>query len=225
MVSFRRLKRERPAPAGWPWPLLLILAVVLMQISVTSILIHPRQHYLVPTCFFVFVVASWGVDRLLRHSRWQASRSAPGVLAAAGILLLACLPNRTHGWNLQQLVGLRESNSPPYLVVRETARTLQQLSIDQPVTILAQDSIFPFYASLQYREVIPSKDRKTESFWEYLDQHQVTLALIRTRAELRQFGENPLDCAPDEFRLYQVENSPFWITVHQDVLHDRIARR
>jgi hypothetical protein len=137
------------------------------------LLIHPRDHYLVPFSFFVIATLASACGAL----SWPESRLAP-FLSPAGLAaataLLALLPTYRRG-ALPSLAEARKSARPEDWDGRNSVEALRALGLRGERVVLEPEFSRAVYARIPFRWV--PKDKKDRPFYAFLQQHEIDVVI------------------------------------------------
>lgn len=165
----RRRGRISPRLAAW-LPIWIPLGA---SFAAAVLIIHPRDHYLVPFTFFLiatFASACGGLS-------WPPSRFAP-LLGPAGlaaaIALLALLPTYRRG-ALPSLAEARGAPPPTDWDGRRSVEALRALGLRGERVILEPEFSRAAFARIPFRWV--HKGQKDRPFFEHLEQHAIDVVI------------------------------------------------
>ena len=191
------LARVRGAPGLAP--LVLALAAVGVPSALSSVLLHPREHYLVlqgvllPLCVLGLAAAAAGMGR---EEPW-------GTGALAGVLALALLPTAP-------LLGPLALPSPPVqrqvvAALRETIAALPP----GPLGVLEAQGGYDVYLGRGAVRVSPAQRLPGEAFETFLERRNVRLAVLEPQlVHAPQLAQDP------EFRAFLAEPADFGFRTH-----------
>jgi hypothetical protein len=145
---------------------LFVTALVLLPTVAASLLIHPRQHYLIAGIVLGLALAAAGLSALAwETSLRQRLDSWPVLLAVVG-LLLALAPNEVHG----RFLTAQWTGTPrgPALPFRSVVDVLRQQKVRGPVVILEDGYSVAFYAGLPFLFVPSWEKPPSQGFWAFV---------------------------------------------------------
>lgn len=213
-------------------PLYIAIAITTFP---STLLVYPREHYLVPlTWLTLAVVASlasrWSLPQWLRP-RWFAwvaahlpARAARRFAVAPLVLgaLLVLVPSRR-----AIFPSLLPSAEPPPSTVQEGCRTIEELRklhLRGKIVTLESDHARGVYANWDFVRI--AQWDKNEDFWPFIDRHQIELVVLndRLREDVR-FKSDPafakfVDGTGDrrDFVFFPVEGTRAVIAVRERLL-------
>jgi hypothetical protein len=185
----RRWRRLPPHLRGW----LPIWVPVGASFAAAALLIHPRDHYLVPFSFFAIATLASACGALT----WRPGRLAPYVRPAgfmAAGLLLALLPTYRRG-ALPSLLAARGTPPPTEWQGRNTVEALRALDLPGERVVFDAEFSRAVFARIPFRWVaINEKDRP---FSQFLRDNDIDVVIITPRLrEDARFRDDP------EFRSF-----------------------
>lgn len=226
---FRRRSRRRFAPPrlSW-WPLLIVVAV---PTTASVILIHPRQHYILPFSLLALgALATWSGRSVIAMKRAFRRRTGPrwraGVGSVAHVATLAVF--------LALFPTFRRSAAPALLSpVIEPARhqenlltiaALRSYRLKGPLTVLETSYSRALYAGYDFRYV--SHVEKYSKFWDFLHARGVNVVCIDARMTTHlSFTSDPefLSFADgsgerEDFQFFEVPGTTRRIAVRRSIL-------
>ena len=221
---------QRALDRGGLAVVLVMLALLLIPTAASVLVIHPRAHYLMPVVVFSIALLVAGLGRWPRlQGAWGRLDRAPALLGLF-VVLLAVLPNKAHGWNVQRLLWKRPTALPPQLCQQKTVAVLRELHVQTPCGLLDHVGIGrTFYAGLP-AHCVPSWNRK-ERFWDFVRQNGIGIIII----DVHLAHDATLGGDPDllllttrkmtgDFVLFDVPETPTFIAVRKDLLPDEVRK-
>ncbi|MBX3204653.1 MAG: hypothetical protein KF764_06260 [Labilithrix sp.] len=172
-----------------------LLGVVAVTTAGSTLLVYPREHYLLPLACLLLAALAAACARLRRpgplRARWWlglprlpafvsprvAAALGPAALVVGLALVAVALPTRRGA-----LPSLLPSNEPAPPRVHDNARTvevLRSLDLRGHVPILEPDHSRGVYAGLDFVRV--AQWEKTTSFWSFVHERQVAVVAITWR--------------------------------------------
>lgn len=178
------LRRGRGFAGAPPWAPLLVCVTLAALLS--SVVVHPREHYFVAPLFLLAAFAASAA----RGVRWPASLRARSVgalvpVAAAASLLLA--PTASYP---------SPRSDARTTVLRNTAATVRGLGLRGPITVLEGKLGHATLAGLPFRAVYPSERESGQDLWSFLDERGVEVVILDE--ELRAHPEFADELDEDE---------------------------
>ena len=170
----RRRKTLSPQLVAW----LPIWVPVGASFVAAVVLIHPRDHYLVPFSFFgsAMFAAACGAVRWQPEGRF--ARAAEPVAFAAAVVLLAALP--TYKRDVLPSIADARGNPPPTeWHGRNDVEALRALALSGERVILEPELSRAVYARMPFRWVAAGE--KDRPFFDFLRERQVDLVIITQR--------------------------------------------
>ena len=184
-LVFRRERLDRRFVAWLP-----LLAVIALTTMASTLLVYPREHYLLPLAWLGLAALAAACARVRLpewlRPRWWTSFPRPlrprawlghAALVAVLLLVLAALPTRRGA-----LPSLLASQEPPPPRVHENLRTievLRSLDLRGTIPILEPDHSRGLYANLDFVRV--AQWDKTGTFWELVHGRQVAVVVLNWR--------------------------------------------
>ncbi len=154
-----------------------LLALVSVPVLASSLLYHPRFHYLQVQGLLITILGVLFVANTLKLYRWPPQRTARLAalpIVAAGLVALVVTPNLARGWN----VG-KEPAFPARTDVRNTVDMIADLRIGGPVAFLAYGAAanysYDVYLGENFRKV-PSGIKKGD-FDQFLLKKGITMVI------------------------------------------------
>lgn len=211
---------------GCPRYLVVLVATALTAVPVLGqvLVVYPRYHYLIPPTLLV--------GGLLIGSLRNVAPSLPNgvrswcVLLLFGLFLLAATPNRTHGWNLQQLLRWRCPPQAQPMEMRNYLALVKSLNIRRPVVVLDYEGGLDkraLFADLDYQMVYPRN--KQSGFWDFVQERNISFVVLNPRLiEEPRFAADPEFQAfasgetRGQFTLFSAPNCKTRVAVRNDVL-------
>lgn len=190
---------------------LIVAAFTLVPTAAQVILVYPRLHYLIPMSVFVTALAGSCLPTILPAQIRRFSGSWAAILIA-GMLLLATVPNRAHGWDVQQWLGWRRPPAPRRMEMWSFIRLVKGLHITRPVVVLDYTGALDgraLFTDLDYRMVYHHE--KTEPFWQFIEKRDVSVIVLSPEllADAR-FAQDP------EFQAFVKSSVHGRFTVYSD---------
>ncbi len=242
-VILRRGRLDRRFVAWLP-----LLVIVAGTTAGSTLLIFPREHYLVPVCGLGLAALAGACGSLrwptvlrprwwLRFPRMRRFMSSPlgrsrgidtiGAVALVGalVLLLAALPTRR-----PTFPSLLAANGPPPPLVHENRRTievLRSLHLRGLVPILESDHSRGTYTELDFVRV--AQWEKFTTFWKFVHERQIAVVVINGRLyEDPRFKSDPEFLAfvdgtgeREDFEFIHVADTTVTLAVRKSVLARR----
>ncbi|MBF5045218.1 hypothetical protein FGE12_22630 [Aggregicoccus sp. 17bor-14] len=177
-------------------PLALVLAAVLLPSALSSVLLHPREHYLVlqgvllPLCVLGLAAAAAGMGR-------EEPRGAGALAGALAVALIPAAP----------LLGPLVPSSQPVqrqvvAALRETAEGLSPQA--GPLGVLEAQGGYDVYLGRGAVRVSPTQRLPGESFEAFLERRHVRLAVLEPQlVHAPQLAQDP------DFRAFLAEPEDF----------------
>ncbi len=225
------LRRLRAKTPGEPLRIALaMLACLAVPILASALIVAPRPHYLLPVVYFVIVLAGVGIARLPLTAGVFHRLDHGLALATAGALMLAMMPNRAHGFALQNGFAKTAALGSTRLAVKQTALLIRELGIGPSAVFLDFFSLsHALYAGLPTNWVdIAHKDRGFRDFVRMrdisviiLDPYLLNDPKYRDDPEFRALVAGNED---SDFQLFSVDGTTVRIAVRRNVLRAGIPR-
>jgi hypothetical protein len=205
-----------------------MLVLTLVTTIPAVLLVHADQRYVLPALALALPLSATGLSgfpHLRTHQLVHPAR--PITTMAVVVSLLAIVPNKAHGWTLQEiLIGPSQARPPDVpLVNRASIVGLRKLHIHQPLVSLDANPLRPFMAGLDARPVSPW-DKKS-GFWEFIRQNDVNYVLIDWRLFFdHRYRHDPefVDFAkgknPGPFVVHFLPQADVAVAIRKDVVHD-----
>ena len=166
-----------PANTGQIMLVAVLLALVSVPVLVSSLLYHPRYHYLQVQGLLIEILGVIFVANTLKLYHWppqRTLRSAAFPMIGVGILALLVTPNLARGWNV-----LGEPRAPARTDVRNTVDAIATLGIHTPVAFLAYGASpsysYDVYLGENFRK-IPS-GKKVGDFDQFLQKQGINMVI------------------------------------------------
>lgn len=211
-LGFVFFRARRPGRVRLWLPLLVLVGASTLA---SSLVVYPRQHYVLPFCAIGTAALAAGTGRIgevmsrVAPLRWPA-RLGPGLVVAALALFLAAVPSfRTNG--VPSL--LAAAVPPPGRWGQQNVHTihaLRQLRLTSRLVILESDYSRGLYADYDY-ERVPVWE-KNAPFWEFVHARGINVVVLddRLRNDTRFAGD-------PEFRRFVDREGPLEDFVHMPV--------
>jgi hypothetical protein len=179
-LIFRRRRLDRRLVAWLP-----LLAAVAVPTAGATLLIYPREHYLLPFLWLALATLA-GASGAVRRPDWLLARywlrlprfrAGHAPVVAAIIFAIALFPARTASrLSILKPIGPPPNDSLPNI---RTIKVLRQLNIQGEAVILEPDRTRGVYANLEYERITPAG--KTEPFWDFLHRYRGNVIIINDR--------------------------------------------
>ena len=154
-----------------------LLALVTVPVLVSSLLYHPRYHYLQVQGLLIEILGVLFVANTLKLYHWPPQRTVRSTafpMIGVGVLALLLAPNLACGWNI-----FGEPRSPARTDVRNTVDAIATLGIDSPVAFLAYGASpsysYDVYLGENFRK-IPS-GKKVGAFDQFLRKQGINMVI------------------------------------------------
>jgi hypothetical protein len=166
-----RPRRLSPRLRGW----LPIWIPVGASFAAAVLLIHPRDHYLVPFSFFVVATLASAWSAISRRPERRIGDYASAAGLAAAIALLALLPTYRRG-ALPSLVEARGAPPPTDWPGRLTVDALRELDLRGERVFLEPNFSRAVFARIPFRSV--HRGKKDGPFSEFLRKEDIDVVIV-----------------------------------------------
>jgi hypothetical protein len=216
-------------PSALPIGALALVALVPPMLAGT-VLVFPRFHYMIPVLAVAAALAAAG----FRHLAPTARLGARALVALVAVLALV-VPNRAHGWCVQQylLGGTGERIAYLPTASRDAARTVRALNLRGTVRFLDLTTMHQFCAGHGHDVVNAFSAQPGAGFEEFVRANDVGVividpGLVAFGPVLRNTPEARALAAGTEsalFRVFPVEGHPQTrVAVRRDLLPPEVQR-
>jgi hypothetical protein len=217
VIGLVRARRSLPAGLLRWMPLGLVLLFVA---TTSSILIYPREHYLVPVCFFGLVLVAAGTGqlsvRLPPIARW----------IAPAFVLGALLVTPTYAPRLMPSI-LGAAATPPNQTAKHTSEVLRTLGVTGHVVTLESTWSRAIYAGLEFDTVWHAE--KNAPFWSFIHARHIDIVIVdnfvrdnvrfRDDLEFSDFMIHPEH--REDFVFFPVPGEDIILAVRKRVMRDQ----
>jgi hypothetical protein len=214
------------APPGFSTGVLL-LTLVLIPCGAASLVIFPRDHYLMPVECIGLALLVAGLPLVPGLRRLRGGMDRLPVLVVVLAALFAVTPNRAHGWDLGAYIHLTPERTVEsgYGSQKTIVATMKRLPLKEPIKFLDYTLYCrPMYAG-QPTSFVRLPCAGDEPFWSFVrDSGATVIVLDWFLAVDPQFARDPefqdfaLGRTPPEFVRFNVPGSSAQIVVRRDVL-------
>jgi hypothetical protein len=238
VLGFERL---RPRSIGRLGRWLPLLGFLVLATSGSALIIHPREHYVLPVTFITAVaLASGGVHLVRRLRAFAGVERARPLLRVVTIALLAVFLVVVPTLHPGAAPALAHARTPaPSAWPRDNVRTielLRQLKLQGRPYILEPSYSHGIYTPYEDFMWVPPWLKEGKPFWDFMHERQVNVVVVNdvlrtdTRfvddPDFERFVDAP-DDAPDvreDFVRYPVEGTDRVLLVRRSLLPRRDAR-
>jgi hypothetical protein len=195
---------------------LLLLAV---PAGISSLLVCPRVHYLLPAGTVAMALLAIGLDRRLSGSRVAELPSTFALLLAFALVV----PNRAEGWCLQTWL-LGRQRPPQIRPIARTSGQIRSLGARRPLVVLDQVYGVAFYSGVARERLLFDNIAPQTSFADFLSEQNVDIVVLSPIREChprlsRDASFRSLAAGDDpRYRLVPVAGTDVWLAVRRDLL-------
>ncbi len=210
-----------------------MLGFVMAPAIAASLIIYPRFHYLIPTVLFGVAIAATGLHHLPKPAWMRNVTLNRLAVIALGLVFVAVVPNRVHGWCLQSRLTTQETIAAPPTPIRDSVQAIRAMKLQAPVLMMDNGAARSFYAGFGDVYVHPLQVPPGEGFLPFvkraniglvvLDPVTTTVPQLRDDPDLKALVERE---ESDVFRVFRVEGHPeIRLAVRKDLLPPQSANR